>query len=95
MFLARCIPLIPSIALNLFCGLVRYDIKKYLLTTFSGSVVQIFGWGILAWLFGNIYLSLEGSISFISNIILVVIVLAVIGFIIINKRRKKLNQNKK
>nr|WP_243687456.1 VTT domain-containing protein [Methanobacterium formicicum] len=28
MFLARCFPVIPSIAINLFCGVIRYDLKK-------------------------------------------------------------------
>ena len=45
MFLARCFPVIPSIAINLFCGVIRYDLKKYIITTFLGSAVQIFGLG--------------------------------------------------
>lgn len=88
MFLARCFPVIPSIAINLFCGLIRYDLKKYLLTTFLGSAVQILGWGILAWLFGNVYQALEGSISFLGNAVLIIIVLAVAGFIIYKNREK-------
>jgi membrane protein DedA with SNARE-associated domain len=87
MFIARCIPLIPSIAINLFCGIVRYDLKKYLITTFFGSAVQIFGWGMVAWLFGNIYQTLEASISFLGNIVLIIIILAVIGYIIYKKTR--------
>ena len=90
-FIARCVPVIPSIAINLFCGLVRYDLKKYLITTFFGSAVQIFGWGLLAWFSGNIYLTLESQISFLGNVVLVIIILVVVGFIIYNKRR---NDNK-
>jgi membrane protein DedA with SNARE-associated domain len=89
MFLARCFPVIPSIAINLFCGLIRYDLKKYIITTFLGSAVQILGWGLLAWFFGNIYLVLEDKISYIGNIITVIIVLVVIYFIITKKREKK------
>lgn len=88
MFLARCFPVIPSIAINLFCGLIRYDIKKYLITTFSGSAVQILGWGLVAWFSGNIYQALESQISFLGNIVMVIIIIAVAGFII-NKRRQK------
>lgn len=88
MFLARCFPVIPSIAINLFCGLIRYDIKKYLITTFSGSAVQILGWGLVAWFSGNIYKALESQISFLGNIVMVIIIIAVAGFII-NKRRQK------
>jgi len=89
MFLARCFPVIPSIAINLFCGLIRYDLKKYIITTFMGSAVQILGWGLLAWFFGNIYQVLEDKISYIGNIITVIIVLVIIYFIIMKKREKK------
>jgi membrane protein DedA with SNARE-associated domain len=89
MFLARCFPVIPSIAINLFCGLIRYDIKKYLITTFLGSVVQIFGWGLLAWFSGNVYQVLESKISFLGNIVLVIIVLVVVGLILFRRRQQK------
>lgn len=89
-FFSRCFPVIPSIAVNLFCGLIRYDLKKYLIITFFGSVVQILGWGLLAWFSGNIYLVLESKITFLGNIVLLIVILAVIGFIINKRRRKKL-----
>ena len=89
MFIARCIPIIPSIAINLFCGLVRYDLKKYFITTFFGSAVQILGWGLLAWLSGNLYQELESQISFLGDIILAILVLAVIGFVIYHKMISK------
>jgi len=88
-FLARCVPIIPSIAINLFCGLIRYDLKKYLLTTFFGSLVQIFAWGLLAWLFGNIYRSLEGEISMLGNIVTLVIIVLVLYYLIKKRREKK------
>lgn len=91
-FLARCLPIIPSIAINLFCGLIRYDLKKYIITTFLGSAVQIFGWGMLAWFSGNIYLILEDKISYIGNIITIVIVGIVVYFIIMKRREKKMNK---
>jgi membrane protein DedA with SNARE-associated domain len=89
MFLARCFPVIPSIAINLFCGLIRYDLKKYITTTFLGSAVQIFGWGMLAWFSGNIYLILEDKIAYMSNIVTVIIIITVLYFIIKKKRDKK------
>jgi membrane protein DedA with SNARE-associated domain len=89
MFLGRCVPIIPSIAINLFCGLIRYDLKKYILTTFFGSAVQILGWGMVAWLAGNLYQTLETNISFLGNIVLVIIVFIVVGFIIYRKKTLK------
>lgn len=96
-FLARCFPIIPSIAINLFCGLIKYDLKRYILTTFSGSMLQIVGWGLLAWFSGNIYLILEDKISLLGNIVALIILLAVIYFIIKKRREKikKLNCNEK
>lgn len=88
-FLARCVPIIPSIAINLFCGLIKYDLKKYILTTFFGSVVQIFGWGILAWFFGNIYLELEGQLSMLGNIVTLIIIFLVVYYVIKKRREKK------
>lgn len=93
MFLARCFPVIPSIAINLFCGLIRYDLKRYIITTFLGSAVQIFGWGMLAWFSGNIYLILEDKIAYMSNIVTGIIILAVICFIIKKRRDKKKKDN--
>ena len=88
MFLARCFPVIPSIAINLFCGLIKYDPKKYDITTFFGSAVPIFGWGMLAWFSGNIYLILEDKIANISNIVMGIIIIGVIYFIIMKRRGK-------
>jgi len=88
MFLARCFPVIPSIAINLFCGLIRYDLKKYIITTFLGSAVQIFGWGLLAWFSGHIYLVLEDKISYMGNIVTGIIIVVVIYFIIMKRREK-------
>jgi membrane protein DedA with SNARE-associated domain len=92
-FIARCLPIIPAIAINLFCGLIRYDIKKYLVTTFFGSAVQILGWGLLAWFSGNIYQALEAKVSFLGNVVLVIIVLVVVGFIIYSRRQSRKEEN--
>jgi membrane protein DedA with SNARE-associated domain len=87
-FLARCLPIIPSIAINLFCGLIKYDLKKYILTTFLGSAVQIFGWGMLAWFSGNIYQLLADKISYAGSIVTLIIIVMVIYFIITKRREK-------
>lgn len=86
MFLARCFPVIPSIALNLFCGLVRYDLKKYVITIFFGSVVQMLGWGIVAWLFGSVYETLEDTVYLLGNVSVLCIVFLLIWFVVMKKR---------
>lgn len=93
-FLARCLPVIPSIAINLFCGLIRYNLKKYLLITFLGSAVQILGWGLLAWFSGNIYFLFEDKISNMGNIVTIIILVIIIYFII-KKRREMIGKDNK
>jgi membrane protein DedA with SNARE-associated domain len=88
LFAARCAPVIPSIAISLFCGMIRYNPRNYVLITFSGALVQASILGIIGWQFGNFYLTISESLSFIDNLILVIIVLAVILLIIRNKRDK-------
>ncbi|MDO5836842.1 MAG: VTT domain-containing protein, partial [Methanobacterium sp.] len=39
LFSARCIPVIPSILISLFCGMIKYNPRNYVLITFSGALV--------------------------------------------------------
>lgn len=88
LFGARCLPIIPSIAINLFCGLIRYPLKKYLVITFFGALIQATVLAIVGWQVGTVYLSLVDDISFLNDIIAIIIVLAIIIYII-KKRMEK------
>jgi len=89
LFAARCVPVIPSIAISLFCGLIRYNPRNYLLITFFGALVQASILGIIGWQFGNFYLTISERLSFIDNIILVIIVLFVVCFVFTKRRQNK------
>ncbi|MBF4474734.1 DedA family protein [Methanobacterium formicicum] len=89
LFTARCVPVIPSIAISLFCGLIRYNPRNYVLITFFGAMVQASILGIIGWQFGNFYLTLSEGLSFIDNIILVVLVLVVVIFVLKKRSEKK------
>lgn len=89
LFTARCVPVIPSIAISLFCGLIRYNPRNYVLITFFGAMVQASILGIIGWQFGNFYLTLSEGLSFIDNIILVVLVLVVLIFVLKKRSEKK------
>ncbi|CDG65979.1 putative membrane protein [Methanobacterium sp. MB1] len=93
LFAARCIPVIPSIAISLFCGLIRYNPRNYVLITFFGALVQASILGIIGWQFGNFYLTISESLSFIDNIILIVLVLVVVAFILKKRSEKKTRTN--
>lgn len=88
LFFARCLPIIPSIAISLFCGIIKYPVRNYLIITFFGALVQASILGIIGWQFGNVYISLADNISFLNNIITVIIVVAIIVYIIKKKKGK-------
>lgn len=88
LFFARCLPIIPSIAISLFCGFIKYPLRNYLIITFFGALVQATILGIVGWQLGNVYISLSDNISFLNNIITVIIVVGIIIYIIKKKRGK-------
>jgi len=93
LFAARCIPIIPSIAINLFCGLIRYPLKKYLVITFFGAMIQATILGIVGWQLGNAYLTYVDSLSTLTDIITVIIIIGIIYYVFKKRREKKGNDN--
>lgn len=89
LFGARCLPVIPSIAINLFCGLIRYPAKNYIIITFFGALVQATILGIVGWQVGNVYISLADNISFLNDVIAVIIIVGIIVYVIKKRRDKK------
>ncbi|MBU4534943.1 MAG: VTT domain-containing protein [Euryarchaeota archaeon] len=87
-FMARCLPIIPSVSVNIFCGLIKYNPRDYVIITFLGTTVQIFFWGLLGWFSGNIYLLVKAQISFIDNLVTAIIVLVILYFILKKNRAK-------
>ena len=55
LYIIRTTPVIPSIAISAFCGVIRYDLKKYLLITFLGGLTRAMIFGFIGWQFGNLY----------------------------------------
>jgi membrane protein DedA with SNARE-associated domain len=89
LFAARCVPVIPSIAISLFCGMIRYNPRNYVLITFYGAMIQASILGIIGWQFGNFYRTISEGLSFIDNIILVILLLVVISFVFTKRRQNK------
>lgn len=88
LFFARCLPIIPSIAISLFCGIIKYPLRNYLIITFFGALIQATILGIVGWQVGNVYITLADSISFLNDIIAIIIVLGIIIYIIKKKMEK-------
>lgn len=89
LFIVRALPVVPSIAINVFCGFVRYDLKKFVVITFLGTLVRAFILGFLGWQFGSLYQTISTEISYLEEISVVVIVLSIIIYFLYEKYKKK------
>ena len=54
-FVCRSVPFLPSTAVNIFCGLIRYDIKKFIVITFFGAWIRASILTSIGWYAGEVY----------------------------------------
>ena len=87
LYFLRTAPIIPSIIVSAFCGIIRYDLRKYLIITFLGGLSRAIIFGFIGWQFGNIY-SLGNEISSLEIIatLIVIILIIFIGYYIYKKQ---------
>jgi membrane protein DedA with SNARE-associated domain len=95
LFIVRALPIIPSVAINAFCGFIRYDIKKYLIITFLGTLVRAFILGVIGWQFGSLYMKAAAEISYLEEISVIMIVIIFASYIVYKKKFSKGNQEDK
>lgn len=88
LFIVRALPVVPSIAINVFCGFVRYDLKKFVIITFLGTLVRAFILGFLGWQFGSFYQVIATEISYLEEISVAVIVIGLIIYFLWGKYKK-------
>jgi membrane protein DedA with SNARE-associated domain len=89
LFTVRAIPVIPSVAISAFCGFIRFDVKKYIIITFLGTLVRAFILGFIGWQFGSLYQSAADEISYLEEISLITIVIIIAAFILYKKKYSK------
>jgi membrane protein DedA with SNARE-associated domain len=91
LLLARAIPILPSVAISVTCGLIQYPVKKFLVLSFLGSLPRTFFLGLLGWWGGAAYQQYAEQMSGIEKIVLVVLgAAAVVTYLLWrNKRRKR------
>jgi len=92
LFLVRAVPIIPSVAISAFCGFIRFDLKKYLIITFMGTLVRAFILGFVGWQFGSMYQTAADEISYLEEISIIVILTSAVLYIIYKKKFKKNKQ---
>lgn len=81
LFAARSFPLMPSLAINVFCGIVRWPPISFILHTFFGTVIRAMWSGFVGWQFASLYHRYAAVVEQTQNIIMGVIVLGVMGFL--------------
>jgi membrane protein DedA with SNARE-associated domain len=67
LFGLRTIPIVPHVILSMACGLVRYPIRAFTLTTLFGTMVRAFTMSILGWYLGEAYVSYSENITAIGD----------------------------
>jgi len=79
--LLRALPLVPSVAVNAFCGLTRMPIVKYVGLTLVGGFVRAVIMGFVGWQAGGVYFEYASVIDRVEDVVLAVIVAAFLGFV--------------
>ncbi len=90
LFTLRCVPFVPSVAINAVAGLVRWNIVSFIVLTFVGTIIRTMWSAAIGWQIGS---ALEGYTALVEKIhaaFVLAIVIAVVAFIW-HRRRKLRN----
>ena len=86
---ARIIPIVPSVAISAFCGIIQMNFAKYTTITLVGTFVRGIILGALGWQVGNVYQKYAELIGVMEKWILLSTILAVLIFIVLKYRGRK------
>lgn len=92
LFIVRAVPLVPSVVIAVFCGLIRMNVWTFLLFSFLGSIIRTFILGMVGWGVGAAYVTYADSIKHVEDIGLIVVAVAAVAaafFFWMRLRRKK------
>ena len=81
LLIARTIPVIPSVAISAFCGLIRMNVWKYLVITFVGTIGRAAILGFIGAQAGALYYTYANSIGVFEDAFLIVLALIIIFFV--------------
>ncbi len=95
-FAARSFPLMPSIAINVFSGLVRWPVGKFVAYTFFGTIIRSMWSGFIGWEFAHVYQTYVQqyavTVENVQNAIFLAVVVAVGVYLYRRKKRKAAGQ---
>jgi membrane protein DedA with SNARE-associated domain len=87
--LMRAFPVIPSVALAVYGGMVEMSWWRYSILSFIGVFIRATGLGIVGWFFGSRIDTISSGVGLFENIGLLVLVLCVAGFLLVRKKSNK------
>ncbi len=85
---ARVLPIVPSVAISAFCGIVSMNKTKYFLITFIGTFFRGILLGIIGWQAGNVYEKYAETISHIEDLVLISTILVIIIFVVLKYKNR-------
>lgn len=85
-FFLRILPIVPSVALDVFSGFIKFKFKDYVWLTFLGTYVRVIALALIGWQTGEFYYRHSVFIENIESVVLIVVFLVVIGWIFYRKR---------
>ncbi len=91
LFVVRALPILPSIVVNLFCGVVRLNVRSYIIATFFGSLLRGFVVSFLGWQAGRLYVHYAYKIDTVEKFMFYSVLLLIIGLFVgykISQKRK-------
>lgn len=89
LFIFRSVPAVPTVAVDILCGTVRYHLGKYVVITFVGTFIRATIFGIIGWRVGNVYVEYAEYIARVEKYLVIALVLALVVFVVLRTRSKK------
>ncbi|MEK7567701.1 MAG: VTT domain-containing protein [Patescibacteria group bacterium] len=93
-FLSRAIPLFPVTIINVFCGLIRYPLLKFISISFLGVLFRATILGFLGWQLGAFHKEISSQFEKVENFLAVLLVLGVLYFMYKNREKSSETQSK-
>ncbi len=80
LFILRVIPFVPSVVISVFCGLIRYPIKTFILLTLAGSFFRSVIMAVIGWQARNIYFQFVHIFNELKILILILILIVLLFY---------------
>lgn len=85
---ARILPIVPSVAISAFCGIIEMPLSKYFVVTLMGTFFRGLILGTIGWQVGNVYTRYAKLISSIENMVLLSTILFFLVVIVLKYKGK-------